>query len=66
MERQSQREQAARAVYLDSDAMLFHDVRELFAVMPAGPRLFCSHAHSPAVAFIQIRGVVPRLDPGQV
>ncbi len=53
MERLLQREQAARAVYLDSDAMLFHDVRELFAFMPAGPRLFCSHAHGPAVAFIQ-------------
>jgi hypothetical protein len=48
-----QHEGCARAVYLDSDAMLFHDIRQLFAFMPAGPRLLCSHASGPAVTFIQ-------------
>jgi hypothetical protein len=53
IERLLQSEGGVRAVYLDSDAMLFHDVRELFKFMPPGPRLFCSHANGPAVTFIQ-------------
>jgi hypothetical protein len=56
-----QRDGHSRAVYLDSDAMLFHNAGELFAFMPSGPHLFCSHGDGPAVTFIR-HSLDPLLD----
>jgi hypothetical protein len=46
------RDRLAQSVQLDSDAMLFHDVRESFAHMDNRPCLLISHDHGPAVTYM--------------
>jgi len=42
-----------RCVYLDSDGMLFHDLRQSFAVIDPVPDILCSQMCGPALTFMQ-------------